>query len=355
MAKKPVVEKEPEEVIVDLKAAVALKPEQRLKWLTKACNMVTDGLASSTDLFDIIVSRKFVAGMPQRVVRKISALIEDNTDSFSDKQKKYLASVECPIVARLTVREPAEPVEYGNEDDRMPSGPAADADSALDVIRQRRELLPMPRTSALVGEKRQPMPPDEGGSSSDAKWMSVKDEGAIRRHEAERKEKEKREELRRAEKRRSEKAEEEAATKSAELEKAERRKKLEEEADALLFQAVSAPAPMALVPLDKEKPKTRSMSRSRSISAGFARRIARENKAAKQAQKHSHWRKDAGRSTELSGSRAIFMNRDFVEDLPHMARPSIPGTQGVGGSLHRDSRDSPQRRDDSRPRTRRRR
>lgn len=45
-------------------------PEQALK-------MVTDNTASSTDLYDIVVNRKFVSGMPERVVRKVAAAIQE--------------------------------------------------------------------------------------------------------------------------------------------------------------------------------------------------------------------------------------------------------------------------------------
>lgn len=353
VVKKPVAEKEPEEVIVDLKAAIALKPEQRLKWLTKACKMMTDDLTSSTELFDIVVSRKFVAGMPERVVRKISAVLEDNMEAFSDKQRRYLASTECPIVARLTVRGPVEPVDYGNDE-------AADADTALDILGKQpkvasdasRKLLL--GTSALVGERRQqPRQPEEqaaGGSSSDAQWTSVKDEWAIRRQDAERKDREKQEETKREERRKQKLADELAHAKTLEQEEDARRRKLEEEADALFSQAVSPPVSMDIVPAET---RNKSLSRSRSISSRTARRMARENKAARQAQKQSHWRKDAGRSTELSGSRAIFMNRDFVEDLPHLARPQTPGVRGVGGNVRRASPEREQERSRSRPRRRR--
>lgn len=386
LVKKPVPEKEPDEVIVDLKAAVALKPEQRLKWLTKACNMVTEGIASSTDLYDIIVNRKFVAGMPERVVRKISALIQESLELFSDKQQRYLISTDCPIIARLTVREPVDvPLDVGLED-AMRNSLAAAADDQLDLIQQKlgsSEAYPTPksnwppRSSALpVAGQRQQLQQELResmresmreslresfreqaagvGSSSDSKWQAVKDEWAIRRQEAENKEQSKRDAAKRAEKKRSLLAEEEAVARSAEMAEAERRRKLEEEADALFSQAVEAPTPMLTATASKQK-RERSLSRSRSISSRTARRLARANKTEK-AQKKSHWRQDAGRSAELSGSRAIFMNRDFIDDLPHMPRPATPGVQGIGGlSSRRPSPEKSRRVSDSRTRSRRRR
>lgn len=387
LVKKPVPEKEPDEVIVDLKAAVALKPEQRLKWLTKACNMVTDGIASSTDLYDIIVNRKFVAGMPERVVRKISTLIQESLDLFSDKQQRYLSSTDCPIIARLTIREPVDVPLDDRIEDGMRNSLAADADDQLDLIQRKlgsSEAYPTPksnwppRSSTLpVAGQRQQLQQQElresmresmreslresfreqaagVGSSSDSKWQAVKDEWAIRRQEAENKEQSKRDAAKRAEKKRSLLAEEEAVARSAEMAEAERRRKLEEEADALFSQAVASPPPMLTATASKQK-RERSLSRSRSISSRTARRLARANKTEK-AQKKSHWRQDAGRCAELSGSRAIFMNRDFIDDLPHMPRPATPGVQGIGGlSSRRPSPEKSRRASDSRTRSRRRR
>ncbi|CAE8606190.1 unnamed protein product, partial [Polarella glacialis] len=37
-----------DEVTVDLKSAILLKPDARPKWLSKACSMVMQGKASST-------------------------------------------------------------------------------------------------------------------------------------------------------------------------------------------------------------------------------------------------------------------------------------------------------------------
>lgn len=364
VVKKAAPEKEPDEVAVDLKVAVALKPEQRLKWLTKACNMVTDGLVSSTELYDIIVNRKFVAGMPERVVRKISAVIEEGIEMFSDKQQRYLTSNECPIMARLVVRDsvPDLPLDDVGNEDSMRSKLAADVDDQIDMIMRKPgsgdayptpQTTSTPRSSALAGSGSLPRertePPLGGGSSSDATWNVVKDEWAIRRQEAESKEQSRREAARRAEKKRSLLEEEEAAKRSAEEAEAERRRKLEEEADALFSQAV-APAPLPLADMGAKQKRTRSLSRSRSISSRTARRLARANKAQK-AEKAQHWRKDAGRSSELSGSRAIFMNRDFIEDLPHMPRPATPGVQGIGG-VDRSRMSPPKPRTSSRSRDR---
>lgn len=360
--KKQVPEKEPEEVVVDLKAVAALKPEARLKWLTKACRMVTEGTAASTDLYDIVVNRKFVSGMPERVVRKINVVIQDNSDLFSDKQQRYLSSGECPIMSRLAVREVAEvPGDLAPET-------ATFADSAVGLVEGQPGQPPVPQLSGAIPPlsglahqqqhfQQQHFPQHQqsslGGSGdpSGSGWQAVKDECAIRRQEAESKEQQKREAARRADKERRLQAEEEAAARSAAQAEAVRRRKLEEEADALFSQAVAS-APLALA-VHSERKRSRSLSRSRSISSRTARRLARANKIDRDKGRGG-WRQEAASSGALSGSRAIFMNRDFVEDLPHMPRPSTPGVQGVGGR-RAASPDKPRRMSRSRTRSRRRR
>lgn len=274
--------------------------------------MVTESIASSTDLFDIVVSRKFVAGMPEKVVRKISACLEENVDIFSDKQQRYLASTECPIVARLTIRTGEGPAEglglldEGNEEPAAPSSSlAADTDSVLDMLERkagdpaasaRRQEAKRPPSSsaesayptpqsALAGppptEKRRdraldayqkerevelkrdrapPPPPGGGGTGNNSQWESVKDEWAVRRQESEKKENKQREDAKRADKKRNALEEAAAAVKTAEQAEAERIRKLQDEADALMGLACEAPTTLAMASFDDRK--GRSLSRS---------------------------------------------------------------------------------------------
>ncbi|CAE8587876.1 unnamed protein product, partial [Polarella glacialis] len=92
-----------EEVQVDLKAVLALKPEARPKWLAKACKAVEDGKASATELYNIVSSRKFAAGLPadKRTGRKLVGILKENLELFSDKQRRYLKSKDCPIIANF--------------------------------------------------------------------------------------------------------------------------------------------------------------------------------------------------------------------------------------------------------------
>eukprot|EP00933_Yihiella_yeosuensis_P044409 TRINITY_DN39526_c0_g1_i1.p1 TRINITY_DN39526_c0_g1~~TRINITY_DN39526_c0_g1_i1.p1 ORF type:complete len:329 (+),score=88.11 TRINITY_DN39526_c0_g1_i1:84-1070(+) len=91
---KRVEEKPPDDVVVDLKTALALKPEARVRWLTKACKMVEDKKCTANDLYDIVSARKFCATMQAKNSQKIRAVILENIHMFSDKQQRFLRSEE---------------------------------------------------------------------------------------------------------------------------------------------------------------------------------------------------------------------------------------------------------------------
>mmetsp|Transcript_34129 Transcript_34129/g.98268 ORF Transcript_34129/g.98268 Transcript_34129/m.98268 type:complete len:369 (+) Transcript_34129:146-1252(+) len=310
-------EEENEDVTVDLKAAIMLKPEARPRWLTKACKMVTDGRASSTELYNIIVSRKFASGLPDRVGRRLVSIVEDSLDLFSDKQQRYLSSSDCPLMAHLRRVEEADAPE--------PEA-AADGDREMDAADAALAMLgdPVARAGATQRrerEERERQQAEEGA----AKWQAAQDEAALRRQVADAKAHARREAARREEKQRQQDAEEEAAKRQAAAEEAARRRKLEEEADDIFAKALvpQQPPPRAA---SNQRGRSRSVSAqprsggSRSISSRTARRRARSGRK----NRRPDWQSQGGGSS-LTGSRALLMNRDYVEDLPHLPRPSSGG------------------------------
>merc|ERR1719235_1905859 len=115
---------------------------------------------------------------------------------------------------------------------------------------------------------------------------------------------------------------------AAREQEAAQKRKLEEEADALFARALNPTVNNSDQRHDRPHRKNRKYSRSRSISA---KRISESP-----PRRRAEWkRQDKG---ALTGSRAILMNKDFVEDLPHMPRPSQGGTRGVGGGSRSRSR-----------------
>jgi len=105
------------------------------------------------------------------------------------------------------------------------------------------------------------------------------------------------------------------------------KRKLEEDADALFSRAFGQ---QAVSEQDggrgssgREEERRRDRA-SRSISSRTARRTAKLERE-KKASGRGAWQ----RSNDLAtGSRAIFMHKDFQEDLPHLPRPTQPGISG---------------------------
>mmetsp|Transcript_48014 Transcript_48014/g.139054 ORF Transcript_48014/g.139054 Transcript_48014/m.139054 type:complete len:408 (-) Transcript_48014:99-1322(-) len=101
---KKVEEKPVDEVRVDLKTALSLKPEGRCKWLGKACKMAEEGRASTTDLYSIVSSRKFTAGINPKIGRRMMDIVRENLGIFSDKQQRHLKSEEWVMGATFGER-----------------------------------------------------------------------------------------------------------------------------------------------------------------------------------------------------------------------------------------------------------
>lgn len=122
-----------DEVVVDLKTAITLKPEARTKWLSKACAMVEQGKAKPTDLYDIVTNRKFSGGLPDRVGRKLASIIRDSFSIFSDKQQRYLNSTESPVPMHLAAQEDEEAEEEEEAPRRPKRAPREEAPATATI------------------------------------------------------------------------------------------------------------------------------------------------------------------------------------------------------------------------------
>lgn len=310
-----------EEVTVDLKAAITLKPEARPKWLSKACSMAAEGKANCTDLYNIIANRKFASGLPRSISKQLGAVVHERLELFSEKQQRFLLSSECPLVVK--------PDQRGGEGNASPE--EDDAEEASPSSPQSAPIV----GSSVVLSLSAPAPPPET-----SRWQVAEDEATQRRlRSAE--EAAKKELAKKLEKQRRLEAEESEAKRQQEEEEAAKRRKLEEEADSIFMRAFVPQATVAPEEPRRRSPRSASAkkSRSRSISSRTARRNLRENKA---RMKRESWRGDTPGA--LSGSRAILLNRDYMEDLPHMPR-NLGGPAGPGRTSSRSrSRDRSRRR-----------
>jgi len=131
---KVVEEKSIDEVKVDLKTAVGLKPDTRPKWLAKACKMAEEGRASTTELYNIITSRKFLGGLPSKIGRRLRDVVHENVGLFSDKQQRYLRSDDWALNAKYGEKaddvEDAAAKEDDDGDDAQPPPPRDDDDKS---------------------------------------------------------------------------------------------------------------------------------------------------------------------------------------------------------------------------------
>lgn len=270
-----------DEVVVDLKTAITLKPEARTKWLSKACAMVEQGKAKPTDLYDIVTNRKFSGGLPDRVGRKLASIIRDSFSIFSDKQQRYLNSTESPVPMHLAAQEDEEAEEEEEAPRRPKRAPREEAPATATIP----EITLRDADNKVASRKEKPpkeKPPPPGPVVE-----------APRPPPAENREDE------------------------------ARRRKLEEEADNILGALVpglSDAAPPIFSKADANRGRSVSGGRSigsRSISSRTARRRAREQKTRKGRDRDGSWRSGG---SGLSGSRALLLNRNYTEDLPHMPR-----------------------------------
>jgi len=105
-----------------LKPTLALKPEARAKWLTKAVSALRDGAIRVSDVFDIIAHPKFVNGIPEGIGKKMRRSLSGEMKLFSDKQRQGLERSELfkrfPEEAKPSKAQPAE-VDEGKMDEMM--------------------------------------------------------------------------------------------------------------------------------------------------------------------------------------------------------------------------------------------
>lgn len=327
-----------EDIEVDLKTAVSVKPDARPKWLRKACQMTQDGKASSTELYNIINSRRFSAGLPERIGRKLSVVVEKNLTLFSDKQRRHLTSHDFHLntVAEAAARDAERDPEDDDKKELLKEMLKRDIpQDGEDRKEGKKAMMDISRVferaqadAATAKQREQREAQQIEAREADRKTRLVEEAASKQRRQAE------------VPKNVFNEAVKPAATPQQDA----ARKKLEDEADALLERAMN-PVNKPSHEEREERHKHRRRSRSRSVSAKAASESPPSRRAA--------WKRD--KPEKLTGSRAILMNRDFQEDLPHLPRPQ-GGTRGSGepSEAHAicDAERSPER---SRPRDRSRR
>lgn len=266
--RKVVEEVKPEEetVKVDLRAAIAARPDKRPKWLEIACKMAAKGEASKTELYSIICSRKFVGGLKKGVGLRLREVVVDNLDLFSDKQQRYLKSDEWVLNTNLSEQMRPEP-EEGDED--APLDSAEPEKDSRDAEKERR------RAEADSAFRERADAEEVGGG-----WAVVNTKGTEHVHrEAKLQEERARRKKQDQDKEKFMAVEAESQSKKKAEKEEEKRRQIEDEMDSML-EGLGQPR-------EEERPrgrdKKRAASRSISVQRSRSRKRKKEDKKQKAA------------------------------------------------------------------------
>lgn len=129
-------ERDVEVATIDRKAVLAMKPEQRSKWLTRVLQHAQEGRVTPLALFDILAHQKFVADLNDKMGRRMYKEVKAKLDLFSGKQQKHLATG-CAFAK-----------QFGQEEVKAAAPQAAAQDTATSTLEEM-----MARCRSFVREK----------------------------------------------------------------------------------------------------------------------------------------------------------------------------------------------------------
>ena len=92
----------PSHLSTDLKQVLAMKPEARSKWLSKAVQQAhpQDGRLSPKSIYEIIAHTKFVKDISEKLGQRMYRVLHANLSLFSTKQQKFLEK-ECALAKQF--------------------------------------------------------------------------------------------------------------------------------------------------------------------------------------------------------------------------------------------------------------
>jgi len=338
---KKVEEKPLDEVQVDVKVALALKPEKRLVWLGKAFKMAEEGRASKTDLYDIVSNRKFAAGLHSKLARKARVVVHDSLELFSDKQQRYLNSDDWALNAFKEEEEADEDAE-----DDQPIRPPAPAVSSATTASTTTMRVSSSLSSAKERESKDKEPKEpEGGV-----WTVAEDTSARHRSQALDKARREATESKRQAEQEAKRRDEQERTTKAEADEAKRRA-LENEVDSslMLLERLGggggsgrAPSPPRRERDRRERERDRDrvdkrgtlavfggkkhgLSRSRSISAkGSSSSRGRKRNKGKRSRSRERKKEGSSKKSKSSESFEDALKRRMAERAGEIDSARIP-------------------------------
>eukprot|EP00811_Abedinium_folium_P002175 NODE_11994_length_1253_cov_1.762877.p1 GENE.NODE_11994_length_1253_cov_1.762877~~NODE_11994_length_1253_cov_1.762877.p1 ORF type:complete len:357 (-),score=104.20 NODE_11994_length_1253_cov_1.762877:181-1251(-) len=89
-------EKEETPLVTDRSQVLAMKPEQRAKWLSKVLQRGQEGKAPLNTVYDIVAHQKFASDLADGVGRRMYRILMQNLAIFSQRQQRFLEG-ECRL------------------------------------------------------------------------------------------------------------------------------------------------------------------------------------------------------------------------------------------------------------------
>ncbi|CAE8648480.1 unnamed protein product [Polarella glacialis] len=127
-------------VTTDRKVVLAMKPDQRSKWLAKGLQQAQEGRMQAASMFDIIAHQKFTADLKEneKIGKRMYRQLKGGLQLFSSKQQRHLASG-CALAKEFGEEDEAEATAAGDS-----AGPPV-VDTAMEEM--------MARCRSFVREK----------------------------------------------------------------------------------------------------------------------------------------------------------------------------------------------------------
>lgn len=88
---------EKEDVPTDRTIVLALTPDQRMKWLSKALLKCQEGKMTNTIIYDIVTNKNFTTDVVEKIGVKMFRAVRANLPLFSQKQQRFLQDDECRL------------------------------------------------------------------------------------------------------------------------------------------------------------------------------------------------------------------------------------------------------------------
>ncbi|CAE8682769.1 unnamed protein product, partial [Polarella glacialis] len=142
---------------VDPRTVLAMKPEHRLKWLTKAMQRCQQGKVEKTVIYDIMTHAKFTSDCSTRLGAKMYRLVRAHLDFFSQKQKRFLEGESALVKLFKKAVKKGEAGEAGEDIEEV----------ALPSDKKSRSEEPEKQEQADLSEDRPEEGDAEGGAMDD--------------------------------------------------------------------------------------------------------------------------------------------------------------------------------------------